>query len=1616
MIRRSMIKKMFIKFTMFIIFCSFVTTFSYSQTIAISTIEQLQLIGTDDISYPANGNYVLTQDIDASATRTWNSGAGFIPLCSFSKPFSGTLDGQGYKITGLYINRPTNNAIGIFSYLATHIVVVSGNVSSFNVGKVKNLVIVDAEITGSSNIGCVAGNFMRIGNTSQPGYEERHLIENVKIINSKVKGDSLVGGIIGYGSEGTIQNCFVKDIYIEGGNTLGGLAGTANTNIIRCCSTGSILGQGSRIGGLIGFNNNTYPANVSDCFSTCWVIGLDSVGGLIGNNTGNVAKCFAGGIVYGITKVGGLVGDGEPSKVQNSFWDINATQQLQSGGGSGLSTNQMLSSDTFQSVGWDYGSVWGQNIGITRPYLQIYPPNAEEISLSINSENGTVNPNPASPYYLWSVVQLTSVPDQDYALAGYEIQSGNFDFLFFSSNPNLVLTMSSSTNLFAKFLLDQPISIDNIEDLQKIGNNIDYPPNWTYHIISDIDATDTQTWNAGKGFNPLGNAIFRFSGELNGYRKTISNLYINRDGENLVALFKYASSDAVIKNLIIENANITGGDYTALIAGENTGNITEVEIRNSHIEGNNYVSGITSSNTGKISYCVIDENCIITAFGDYAGNITASNESLGEIHFSSSSGSIMGISNVGGISGINYGIIRKSYSIGSVMGAGSYIGGLVGANMGTINQSYSHSNIFNGGSAYNYAGGLVGLNYSLIIECYSKGNVAPCTNCGGLVSLNYSGVNSSFWDTETSGLNTSDGGIGKTTAEMLDKTTYEAEGWDFNLVWANDNNTVYPYLLITTIVPSVLNISLEDAQNLIISSSLTVGDIEYQCSDTVIFGNVIVSEPLPGWEVPVGYTVNLVVSDGPCPPPTKVLTSIDELQQIGNSAEYPLDGGYELGQDIDASNTAGWNSGQGFSPIGNQYNPFTGYFDSKGFKVKNLTINRPNTDNIGLFGKVSGNAIIKNLILEDVSISGKNNTGGVVGACEGGAIYNVSVSGTLSGKGNLGGIVGLNQGGNISDCYANVILSNSQYNSNTGGIVGQNQNIITRCYSRVNMNITNVPFGAGGIVGSNGGNVSYSTSVGTIKASDNCGGIVGSNAWSISKCWANVYLDGQNYLGGLAGKNTSGLLNNSFATGTVKASFYSGGLVGGLVGGTIENCYSIGKVVGISGYIGGLIGYQFGGEVNNSFWNVITSRINTSFGGTGKSTTELLNIDTFLNAGWDFDNIWYFPSKTQSYPQLKDTPPIQFISIPRLIDLTQTEANNALTESGLNRGAVLVQCNTAYPAGVVFAQTPEENHLVAESYPVDMSVSSGPCPTNVPNVVEFTIEQAEVILANANLLIGNVNYQCSNLYDEGIVLAQNPIAGTQVPEGSSVDITVSQGPCMTTVPYTIGLPQVDAEVLINASELTVTIVVECNDEIEAGIVFGQEPSAGTQVMTGTEVTIYVSSGPCVEGITEGEGVPEGILEGEGIIEGEGIEEGIVEGEGVPEGILEGEGIIEGEGIHEGTMEGEGIAEGIEEGEGIIEGEVITEHSADIDGDGKINLSELLRVIQFFNIRGYHCEEGTEDGYAPGLDGDHTCRPHASDYNPQDWQIDLGELLRLIQIFNIGHYYICPGMSEDGFCF
>ena len=99
------------------------------------------------------------------------------------------------------------------------------------------------------------------------------------------------------------------------------------------------------------------------------------------------------------------------------------------------------------------------------------------------------------------------------------------------------------------------------------------------------------------------------------------------------------------------------------------------------------------------------------------------------------------------------------------------------------------------------------------------------------------------------------------------------------------------------------------------------------------------------------------------------------------------------------------------------------------------------------------------------------------------------------------------------------------------------------------------------------------------------------------------------------------------------------------------------------------------------------------------------------------------------------------------------------------------------------------------------------------------------------------------------------------------------------------------------------------------------------------------------------------------------------------------------------------------------------HSADWNGapDNFIDISELLRLIQFFNFGAFCCEDPlspTEDGYQPGACALQSCLTHAADYAPQDWMINISELLRLIQFFNLGGYVYCPDVvpeTEDGYC-
>jgi hypothetical protein len=344
--------------------------------------------------------------------------------------------------------------------------------------------------------------------------------------------------------------------------------------------------------------------------------------------------------------------------------------------------------------------------------------------------------------------------------------------------------------------------------------------------------------------------------------------------------------------------------------------------------------------------------------------------------------------------------------------------------------------------------------------------------------------------------------------------------------------------------------------------------------------------------------------------------------------------------------------------------PFTGVFDGNGHTISNFTYTSTGTNYIGLFGYVSGeNAEVKDLGLIDPNVDAGSGdyVGALVSQLSSGTISGCyAEGGSVSGDDRVGGLVGSNFA-TITNCYAKHGSISGDFH--VGGLVGTNEGTITNCYSQGDVSGWAT---LGGLVGDNFGTITNSYATGIASGVWFIGGLVGAHyERTITNSYATGSVSGKNYVGGLVGCNFRGTISDCYATGSVTASAdcvgglvgdngggfmgvsiitncYSTGSVsgddnvGGLVGinySTINNCYSTGSIWGDS-YVGGLVGdVNSGATVTNSFWDIETSGQTSSAGGTGLSTAQMQMMNTFTDAGWDFENIWWI-FEGAGYPRL----------------------------------------------------------------------------------------------------------------------------------------------------------------------------------------------------------------------------------------------------------------------------------------------------------------------------------------------------------------------------------------------
>jgi formylglycine-generating enzyme required for sulfatase activity len=272
------------------------------ESLPISSLEELQRIGMD-ANYPLDGNYALIQDINAAVTVTWNDGAGFRPIGDYTTPFTGRFNGQGYKITGLVINRPTQDDVGLFGVLGQG--------------------------------GCV---------------------ENLRSEEISISGYLSAGGLVGHNRGGTVSSCSTKGTVTGNYACAGGLVGyNQGGSITSCYTTASVTGFHAYVGGLIGYNHGGL---LTTCYATGAVAALDDYcGGLAGSNYGGtITYCYATGAVTGTNDyAGGLLGFNDGTVV-SCYWDTGTSGMSSSFGGRGLNTSQMKTISYYRNAGWGNSS------------------------------------------------------------------------------------------------------------------------------------------------------------------------------------------------------------------------------------------------------------------------------------------------------------------------------------------------------------------------------------------------------------------------------------------------------------------------------------------------------------------------------------------------------------------------------------------------------------------------------------------------------------------------------------------------------------------------------------------------------------------------------------------------------------------------------------------------------------------------------------------------------------------------------------------------------------------------------------------------------------------------------------------------------------------------------------------------------------------------------------------------------------------------------------------------------------------------------------------------------------------------------------------------------------
>lgn len=653
-----------------------------------------------------------------------------------------------------------------------------------------------------------------------------------RVLNLTIVAPAHTGvGLFGFiGSRGMVTDLGVENVRIQGNTSVGGLAGYNGGGISYCYATGLVKGI-SFTGGVVGSNTSM----ILFCYSTCLVDGEANVGGLAGDSTGTITYSYAAGTISGNQNVGGLIGVITRGTVECSystssvFGTGSAVGGLVGGNTSGTVQNCFASGTVIAKGGSQIGGLIGNNNG---PIFNCYSTCA--ISAMGPEVGGLLGRNTAVVKYCYAagIVQVRENLPYIGGMIGANMPPASVESCFWDID---VSRQSASAGGEGKTTTQMKVR-STFSDA-----GWDFALKW-----GDGDKAD---WWIKTNCYPM---LFP---DYSGGDGSLKNPFQIATVEDFKAL---SNTPAHWNSCFIMTSDIDLAQVSFTEAPIAPGGVIKsqypplrpwitVEIWFTGVfDGSRHIISNLSISTPDLPpfppLSLIKRNTGL--FGRIGSRGKIQKLGLKDV-------AIQGNSGVGGIAGENAGVITNCYVTGSVKGD-------------------------------NAVGGFVGRNAGKIAFCYAANTISSRGGLGGLIGdsiPNRGEVFASFWDIEVSGHPESDGGIGKTTAEMMTRSTFTASGWDFvsetangtEDIWTIREGKTYP-LFVWQNTPPAADAGPDQTVYAWIDGSASAtldGSASYdEDGDELDYawmlnGQVVAAESDPTISLPVGvHTLSLVVSDG----------------------------------------------------------------------------------------------------------------------------------------------------------------------------------------------------------------------------------------------------------------------------------------------------------------------------------------------------------------------------------------------------------------------------------------------------------------------------------------------------------------------------------------------------------------------------------------------------------------------------------------------------------------------------------------------------------------------------------------------------------------------------------